>query len=164
MISMHSQASSLCTDPEEDENIENCSLSCISYALDIPKDPLELIKFHEEELSEFPNVSISLSSSHSSEDVKTLLELNKEIKQAIRSSVTYLKAASKKIVDSPSPDNHESPQDFKEQYQSCCSIRIDSDLRLNSDLRTQETEENVEILQQIISNIKNLKNKRLKRI
>lgn len=143
---MSSQCTSLRTDSEE----INLSLSDPSFDLDISNysnfPALDTFR------NPFPNISFSIESSQdNSEDVRVLQRKNLEIKQVIRENITKLKEASEKIIADP---NFGSFQKLIED------TRVQKDLALEavmfSDLVTGETENNAEILQEIISNVRKL--------
>ena len=147
---MNSQGSSLYTDSENDEEIRNLSISCISYELDLSRDSLEYADLQQEQ-HDFPNISISISSNHdNAENLNILQELNNEIKQAIILNCTKFKLATQQLSDDVNTDFLQAPQELNKKKSPRYSIEI------NDKFMTLETEENADILQEIASNLKSL--------
>ena len=148
---MASECTSLHTDPDVSEFDENLSISSQTFSLDLPEDPT-LIQTIENLFNNFPEINLSISSSNdNSDEVRFVKEKNIEIKEAIKLNVWKLKAASEKIMNSPTKRSFEELiEDVRQKKESAMEFAV------FSDLQTGETENNTEILQEIIMNIKSL--------
>ena len=149
---MTSVCTSLRTDPEVSEFDENLLNSSQHLNFELPPDPT-LIENIENLFNNFPETSLSISSSHdNSDEVRFVKAKNIEMKEALRINVWKLKAASEKIVNSPNSKRFEEIiEEAKQKKKSAM------ELVAFSNLQTGDTENNAEILQEIAINIKNLK-------
>ena len=139
---MQSIATSLFTDPDVSEMVNNESMSDISYCLNTFED------CSNGSANSFPNVSISFESSDNSEEVRVIRQKTDQIKQAIKSQVFGLRKASEKVFN---PSEFLKFQDFIEKIPE----KTNNPMNLFN-LKTFETENNVEILHEIITNVRNL--------
>ena len=148
---MTSVCTSLRTDPEVSEFDENLLNSSQHLNFELPPDPT-LIENIENLFNNFPETSLSISSSHdNSDEVRFVKAKNIEMKEALRINVWKLKAASEKIVNSPNSKRFEEIiEEAKQKKKSAM------ELVAFSNLQTGDTENNAEILQEIAINIKNL--------
>ncbi|OMJ87242.1 hypothetical protein SteCoe_11088 [Stentor coeruleus] len=147
---MSSVCTSLHTDRSESEDI-NLSLSHVSFSL----DGFEAISNDKNMFKSsfpFPEVSFSIHSSNdNSHEVEFIKDKNKEIHQAIVYNVHQLKLSSKNLIEMPECSNLD---DFIDGIKSS---QISHEVSMREiDGPTRETEGNVEILHEIVCNVKKL--------